>query len=346
MSRLMRRAYGYGGTGVERILVSAPCAEYAPEPRWLRLVLLAVLLAVPALVSRFALPKASLQQTVIDMSRLQVKPVPVPETLIIPKPRPVPAVEGRILPQVKPETPPAPVVARIHETPSIASPAAPVPVITRPTLTRELPPAQPRIARERSRTDFDRVAPVETRIRREANTAGESAARTTITRTRDAAAADVPIGRERVAPLRRAAVPVEGTDGAVATLRPLTHKGRAMTPSGTTEGLATRVAARAQISPVTGSGNAGSAAAVGVERGVSLMSLDVCPSHQEEEDAISRVLGVVGSRQSCVNSLGEFRFKGTKRISSFNLMIYPANGRRPSNRCEELEHAYKCLKTR
>jgi hypothetical protein len=76
------------------------------------------------------------------------------------------------------------------------------------------------------------------------------------------------------------------------------------------------------------------------------MSLEICASTQEEEDDIKAVLGVVGSRQSCTDEKGEFRFRGTKRISSFNLMIYPGKGRRPSNRCEELENAYRCLKAR
>jgi hypothetical protein len=346
MNSLMRMAYGRSGSRLERVLVSGQHQESVVDPLWLKILLFAVWLVIPIVVSRYAVPKAAQQQTVIDMSRLQVKPVPIPETPIVPKPKPVPAVEPRILPEVKPEAPPAPVVARTHETPSIAPPAAPVPVITRPTLTRELPPTQPRITRERSRADFEPVAPAETRIRRDAGAVAEPAARTAISRPRSAAAADVPVGRERVVLLHRAAPSMEGTEGARVSLRPAAYKGRAMTASGTTEGLATRVAARPQITPATGSGEAGSAAAVGVVRGVSLMSLDVCPSPQEEEDAISRVLGVVGSRHSCSNSLGEFQFKGTKRISSFNLMIYPANGRRPSNRCEELEHAYKCLKTR
>jgi hypothetical protein len=345
MSSLMRRTYGYGWNGSERILVSSPYAELAPASRWYWIASLAVLLVVPALVSRYELPKAVQQRTVIDMSMLQVKSVP--ETPVVTKPRPVPTVEPRSEPQVKPEAPSAPAAARTLEKPSLAPPTAPVPVITRPTLTRELPLSQQRIARERSRNDFDPVAPAAARIRQETTgSAGEPAARTAITRTRGAAAADVPVGRERVAPLHRAAPSVEGTEGTRVAVRYAAYKGRAMVSSGTTEGLAQRVAARAQISPSTGSGDAGSAAAIGVGRWVSLMSLETCPSQQEEEDAISRVLGVVGSRHSCSNSLGEFRFKGTKRISSFNLMIYPANGRRPSNRCEELEHAYKCLKTR
>lgn len=102
-----------------------------------------------------------------------------------------------------------------------------------------------------------------------------------------------------------------------------------------------RVAVARQAPQASGSGGTGTAAAA--VRGVSLASLDVCPDQQDEEDGIRAVLKVVGSRQSCTSSLGEFRFIATQRISSFNLMIYPANGRRPSNRCKELENAYKCL---
>jgi hypothetical protein len=85
---------------------------------------------------------------------------------------------------------------------------------------------------------------------------------------------------------------------------------------------------------------------VALSRGISLPSLEICASPREEEEKITAVLGAVGTRQSCRDGSGEYRFKGTQRISSFNLMIYPAKGRRPSNRCEELENAYRCLKAR
>ena len=79
---------------------------------------------------------------------------------------------------------------------------------------------------------------------------------------------------------------------------------------------------------------------------ISLMDLQICRSPQIEEDAIKAVLSVVGSRESCTDQKGLFQFMGTARISSFNLMISPARGRKPTNRCEELENAYRCLKTR
>ena len=221
MSDLIRRAYGYGGAGGERILVSAPYAELAPPPRWLRILQLAVLLIIPVLVSRFALPKAGQQRTVIDMSRLDVKPVP--ESPIMPKP--TPPVERPVLPEVKPEAPPAPVVARTVEQPSIASP---VPVITRPNLIRETPLSRPR-ARERSRADIDTGAPAATRIRRETTAGVEPAARTTITRTRGVATGiEVPGAAPRIVLQHRAAGSVEGTEGAPAVS--IARRGRSLTP--------------------------------------------------------------------------------------------------------------------
>ena len=106
-----------------------------------------------------------------------------------------------------------------------------------------------------------------------------------------------------------------------------------------------RVVATRERSTVSGGGADGeSSSSVGLVRGLSLMSLEICSSPQKQEEAIKAVLSVVGSRQSCSDEMGEFQFKGTQRISSFNLMIYPSKGRRPSNRCEELDNAYKCLK--
>ena len=360
MNSLMRMAYGRSGSRMERVLVSSQHQEPVADPLWLKLLLLAVWIVIPIVVSLYAIPKAAQQQTVIDLSRLQAKPLPIPESPILPKPRPVPPPARRVVPKVKPEAQPKPVVARPLEKPPVAPRIAPKPVITRPNLTRspEAPAHQPRIARERARADVDPGVPVMTRISRETSAGVEPVERATITRTRGATAADAPVGRERVAPLRRAASSEGGTAGPVVSLRPEAHRGRSLTasgsmygsPSGTTDGRGTRVAMVRERSSTSGAGGAGEngpAAAAGVVRtGVSFNSLQICPNPGEEEDAIRKVLRVVESRQSCTNSLGEFQFIGTQRISSFNLMIFPANGRRPSNRCEELDNAYKCLKTR
>jgi hypothetical protein len=111
------------------------------------------------------------------------------------------------------------------------------------------------------------------------------------------------------------------------------------------EESAPRVVASRERSKPAGGEAGESAASIGLARGVSLQSLEICSSPQLQEEAIMAILRVVGSRKSCTDGKGEFQFKGTQRISSFNLVIFPAPGRKPSNRCEELENAYKCLKT-
>jgi hypothetical protein len=112
------------------------------------------------------------------------------------------------------------------------------------------------------------------------------------------------------------------------------------------ETAAPRVAAQRERSQPTGSSSGETPAPGGLRRGVSLTSLQICSGTRQEEDAVKTVLALVGSRQSCSDGNGEYHFTGTQRISSFNLIIYPARGRTPSNRCEELENAYRCLKSR
>lgn len=332
MSRLLRMTYGHGGTRAERICVSAPHPEPPPAPRLLRLALLAVWIAVPLLVSRFGIPTASHLTTVIDLSRLELTP-PVPEPPRVrpaeappePAPAPLPAA------QTPPPSPPEEL-----ERPAITRPAAPG--------TGEVPRYQPRIARERLRVDAATGAPAETRIRRETAASEEPAARTVIARSRGAVAADS-AASEQAAPLRRAPAAEVEPPGAT-TLRPVTRRERPSGLAGTSAGSAPRVAVARERTPATAAGDGEAAATIGLVRGVSLMSLEICASPREEEDAIKAVLGVVAARQSCTDGKGTFQFRGTRRISSFNLMIFPANGRRPSNRCEELENAYRCLKSR
>jgi hypothetical protein len=109
---------------------------------------------------------------------------------------------------------------------------------------------------------------------------------------------------------------------------------------------APRISAQRERSQPSGSSTGEAPAAGGLHRGVSLTSLQICSGTRLEEEAIRTVLALVGSRQSCNDGNGEFRFTGTQRISSFNLIIYPTRGRTPSNRCEELDNAYRCLKSR
>lgn len=72
-------------------------------------------------------------------------------------------------------------------------------------------------------------------------------------------------------------------------------------------------------------------------RMVSYESLDVCPNPSDKEEAIRKVLKVMGARTSC----GEYQFTGTSRISSFHMDIEERH--RLSNQCEELNYAFKCL---
>ena len=95
-----------------------------------------------------------------------------------------------------------------------------------------------------------------------------------------------------------------------------------------------------------GAGDGEGTSSLDLARGISLSSLGICSSPRAEEEGIRAVMSLVGSRSGCSNGQGEFQFKGTQRISSFNLIIFPAKGRTPANRCEELENAYKCLKNR
>jgi hypothetical protein len=340
MSRLMRMAYGHGGTRLERILVAAPPGGSAPAPLWLRLLLLAAWLAVPVLIGRYAVPTATQPTTIIDASRLDVKPPPLPEPAVIQEP-----------PRVRPvEPPPQPAPSPLHtaqrpleQPPEELAP----PAITRPAAANvpDVTEYQPRIVRERARASAETGAPSAPRIRRETAAGEAPSARNSITRARSASAAEAPAAKERLAPLRRAPLAESQPQVGAAAQRPVASRDRSSW-SETTEGSTPRIAATRGRAQAAGDGGSAGAPSPGLARGVSFMDLGICASDQEAEDDIKAVLSVVGSRQSCTDEKGEFRFRGTKRISSFNLMIYPGKGRRPSNRCEELENAYRCLKAR
>ena len=77
MSRLMRMAYGHSGTRLKRVPVAASPVAPAADPRWLKLLFLAVWIVVPLLVCRFSLPTITHMTTVIDTSRLEILPAPV-----------------------------------------------------------------------------------------------------------------------------------------------------------------------------------------------------------------------------------------------------------------------------
>ncbi|HEY6872895.1 MAG TPA: hypothetical protein VI298_09245 [Geobacteraceae bacterium] len=328
MSRLMRMAYGHGGTTSRRVLVAAPRPETAAGPRWPKLLFLAVWIAVPLLVCRFSLPTPTPSTTVIDMSRLETPPPPELESPVIPEPPPPPPAQ----PAQKPLAQPPPEEAQR-------------PAITRPTAAgvAEAPAYRPRIARERVRAVTESDTPAAMRIRRETAAPDPSAERTAITRTRHTDAADLPTPGVRVANLRRAPAR-EGETGGTETVRPFTRGKRSADLSVPAEGGVPRIASSRERRGAAGEENGGAAGGVGFVRGVSLASLEICATPQAEEDAVKAVLARVGARQSCRDETGEYQFTGTRRISSFNLIIRPAKGRRPTNRCEELENAYSCLK--
>lgn len=351
MSRFLRMTYGHGGTKLERVMVSAAHWEPAPTPRWLRLLMVAVWIVVPALISLYALPKSSVQQkTIIDISKLTIKPPPALEKPLLARPKPTP-------PPIEPTPEPAPQQEPIRE-PEAIKPAerltiAPPPTeIKRPTISRPAAPnlpevrdLQPRVSRERSRVETVTEPVTKERIRRETSVSEAPSERTAITRSRGVTAMDATGAPDQVA-VRRRTAPSADHSSAAGGESPQRSIQRSQRPAAPAGGEEQRVVATRERSKVAGAaGDGDGASPVGLTRGVTLMNLEICSSPQKQEEAIRAVLGVVGSRQSCRDDKGEFQFKGTQRISSFNLMIYPSKGRRPSNRCEELENAYTCLKT-
>ena len=355
MSRLMRVVYGHGGTRRARILVCAPPMESTPTPLWLKLPVLALLLAIPVLVALYAVPKTTIpMRTIIDISKLTIKPPPPLIRAKTPKPEPVRPIERIVEPPPKQEISPAQAIPKIVERKNII----PVPraEIQRPTIVRSMPSAtfpdenyQPRVARGRGQIETESgTTTAPTRLRREAALGEAPSVNTTISRSRGATAIDSSIARERVAVTRRA-TPTEDMSGGdsvgIGRSQHTTtiHRGRASGQM--SEEKVPRVSASRERTKLSSrdAGGDGSASSVGLVRGVSLMSLEICSSAQLQEERIKDVLSVVGSRQSCRDEKGEFQFRGTKRISSFNLMIFPSQGRKPSNRCKELEYAYTCL---
>jgi hypothetical protein len=353
MSQLMRMTYGHGGTKLERIMVSASHQESAAPPIWLRLLLLAMWIVVPLLVCLYAVPKSSRQEkTIIDISRLTIKPPPVLEKPILPKPKLTLPIEKPVEPTPKTEAIREPEVKKPLEQQTIAPPPV---EMKRPPISRspaanlpDVSEPQLRVARERSRVETGIEAVSKERIRREATAHEAPSERTAITRSRGATAMDSSLAKDRIAILRRTALtgdlPSAGGNGI--PQRPIQRSQRSAGLVGPVDGGGQRDVASRKRSKVSGGGADGeSTSTLGLVRGLSLMSLEICSSPQKQEEAIKSVLSVVGSRQSCSDDKGEFQFKGTQRISSFNLMIFPSKGRRPSNRCEELDNAYKCLKT-
>ena len=208
MSRLMRMAYGHGGTRLERTFVSRHHQGPTPSPLRLKLLLLAIWITVPALVSLYAIPKTSLpMKTMIDISRLAVKQPPEPEKLIIAEPKPVPPVEQNTEPPPKPLAAPEQAV----EPPRVRQALSPqVEEAKRPSIARTAPADLPDLAeqkllaaRERRRVEAEAETNPAPRIRRGVLPGETAAERTPLSRARSTAAQDEPVGRERAAVVRR-----------------------------------------------------------------------------------------------------------------------------------------------
>lgn len=333
--------YGHGGTRLERLLVAGHHQEPSSLPLRLKLLLGAIWIIVPVLVSLYAIPKTSLpMKTVIDVSRLSVKPPPELAKTVISEPKPSAPVE-------QPETlPPKPVPEQAVEPPRIRQTITPQaeekirPDIARPAASLpDLAEVRPQVSRDRRHPETEIETSAAPRLRRGTVPAESPSERTAVSRSRGARLPDMPAAGDRGVAVRR-----QPADEPVMSGMQQQRAARNAPPYASPEENAPRaVTARERTSVGVGvNGQPGPTA--GVVHGVSLMSLEICSSSRQQEESIKAILAVVGSRQSCRNEQGEFQFKGTKRISSFNLVIFPSKGRRLSNRCEELEYAYNCLK--
>ncbi|MBU5615334.1 hypothetical protein [Geomonas azotofigens] len=370
MTLRIQNACGHGGTRLRHILVCAEHELRPPVPWWLRLLVVAALVVVALCVSRFQMPGAPAgKRTIMDVSRLELKAPPEKPKKAVPVERPVEA-------QQKPRTvyaldvkPPQyrPPVSVNREHPGEAGQPRSAPLrhevdysaaLPRPAIARSYGyqsgsevTLYPAVARERKGAQaFDLAAAEDaarvpaTRIRQEAGNvevgARPSPKSTYIYRVRGGPASAVPAADEPLARPQRPSRAVEVGGSAPAPRVAAVRSAPEVTieePRG-----ASSPAVRQRSKSPAGSGAGGSE--VALARGVSLMSLKICDSALQQEEAIKAVLSVVGSRSSCTSAKGEFQFKGTKRVSSFNLMIFPSRGREPSQRCEELDYAYDCLK--
>lgn len=349
MNNLLRMRYGRSGNRLERILVAAPILKSVSSPRWFRLLVVLVWIVVPLLVSRHTNIQLALPKTVIDISRLAAPP-PLEREMPVPrKPVQIPPVERHNKIRAKSEESQVQVLPNRSDKPALPQPHdVKPPAITRPSVVPApvISEYQPRITRERRQSGAETTAPSPMLIRRENPASETSSERTVISRTREATGFDEPSGKEGVALLRRSPAAAVSSPGSSVIQQPATRGSRNSGSPEASGESSTRTTAARERRQTSGTEEVGSTSRPGVVRGISLMSLEICASPQAEEDAIKAVLNIVGSRQECADEKGEFNFKGTKRISSFNLIIIPAKGRKPTNRCEELENAYRCLKIR
>ncbi|WP_224981373.1 hypothetical protein [Geomonas agri] len=368
MTLRIQNACGHGGTRLRHILVCAEHELRPPVPLWLRLVVVTALGLVALCVSRFQMPGAPVsKRTIMDVSRLELQAPPA-------HPKQVPPMEKPVVAQQKPRTvyaldvkPPQyrPPVSVDREHPGEPGRTKSAPLRHELDYSAEQP--RPAIARSYGYQSGSEVYMYPTVSRERKGTepfdlaAGDAAARVPATRFRKEASAEVGarptpkstyIYRVRGGPVSAVAVddpvarpqrPIRAVEVGGSAAAPRVAAVRSA-PEVTIEEPkgAQPLTARQRSKSPAGSGAGGSE--VALARGVSLMSLKICDSALQQEEAIKAVLSVVGARASCTSDKGEFQFKGTKRVSSFNLMIYPSRGREPSQRCEELDYAYDCLK--
>lgn len=368
MSARIQSTCGHGGTRLKRVLVCADHELRPPVPSWLRLLVAVALLAVALCVSRFQMPGVPVsKRTIMDVSKLDLKAPPVQPKKAAPPEKPVAAEPPRQRTVYALEAKPPRYNAPVEEgrRPESASssgkralrhevsypPEAPYPVVARSYGYQSGSEVlvSPVVTRERQAPEGFEPAAVgaagtpATRLRQEA--AAEVGARpstksTYIYRVRGGPAAALPSASEPALSPQR---PTRSAEGATSAPAPRVAAVRSA-PEVTIEEPKAKTSQATRERSKSPAGSAAAGSDVSLSRGVSLMSLKICDSALQQEEAIKAVLSVVGSRHSCTSDRGEFQFKGTKRVSSFNLIIFPSRGREPSQRCEELEYAYDCLR--
>jgi hypothetical protein len=316
--RLMRLTYGRSGSMLRKVLLAAPPARIDRKSHWSLYILVAVWISIPVVASLVVAPGAKQGITLVDTSRLAVPPPTV-------APAPENKTEAPAPPKVeKTSLPPPPAPAEREPRPVIVRRAA--------TVQEEPVPRIQRVNPLRSRGDTTEAA-TKAYIPRQRSVTEAPAAGAVVTRSRGLQANETPVPAAPA--VRRRALQSVPDDAALP--QPRATRPRAQPEA--EQPIARIAPQRTSVDP-----DGAAARAVGAERGVSLATLEVCGSQQQEERGIKAVLSVIGSRQVCSSGKGLFVFKGTQRVSSFNLFISPADGRRLSNRCEELENAYRCLK--
>jgi hypothetical protein len=349
MNRFIRQAYGRSGSRLDGVLVCTPPMA-ATDSTWIRVAMVLFWLLIALFFSRYTQPVTGGKSTVeIDTSKLLEKEkLAEPE---MPEQQMKPPVENEQPPPVNVSEPPRATTEKVQETPPVLRPETEKPLrITRPSpaTTGIEPPVPARPTRERITASSETTSAPVARIVRETQHRSEQSEVRSDRRMREFIQ-PVDAGQERLT-IRRQPVVDENLSNTTATaqrqiLRAQTITDGQANPTARIERKS--AAANASVSTVaknrdreqpTSSVSEGTGS--GKVRGVSFHTLDVCPNIRDEEEKIRKVLSILGGRTAC----GEYSFTGTSRISSFNMLINTAKVRGSSNRCEELENAYNCLK--